>query len=218
MEFKTILFYVFSVIMLFSAFRVITARNPVHAVLFLVLTFSSAAGLWLLLQAEFLAIVLVLVYVGAVMVLFLFVVMMLDINLDQVRKGFWSHFPVAAFVGIVSIAELSSVVISNFISIDDSYVSENSGMLGDTKELGKIIFTDYVYGFEIAAVILLVAIVAAVVLTVRHRKDVKQVNVSDAINVKSKDRLRIVTMPSEPKEDQIIADTSSVAASKGKTE
>lgn len=216
MEFKSILFYVFSVIMLISAFRVITARNPVHAVLFLVLTFASAAAIWLLLQAEFLAIVLVLVYVGAVMVLFLFVVMMLDINLDQVRKGFWSHFPLAAIVGLIAIAELSSVVINNYLSIDDSFVPDNAAMLGDTKALGKVIFTEYVYGFEIAAVILLVAIIAAVVLTVRHRKDVKHIEVSDAIKVKSSDRLRIIKMASEPKEDIEVAAVQEAAATKGK--
>lgn len=216
MEFKTILFYVFSVIMLVAAFRVITARNPVHAVLFLVLTFASAAAIWLLLQAEFLAIVLVLVYVGAVMVLFLFVVMMLDINLDQVRKGFWNHFPLAAIIGLIAIAELSSVMISNYLNIDDSFVPDNAAMLGDTKELGKIIFTEYVYAFEIAAVILLVAIVAAVVLTVRHRKDVKHIEVSDAIKVKSADRLRIVKMASEPKEEIEVAAPQEAAATKGK--
>lgn len=197
MEFKTILFYVFSTIVVLSALRVITARNPVHSALFLVLTFCSASGIWFLLQAEFLAIVLVLVYVGAVMVLFLFVVMMLDINLDKIREGFWSHFPVALLVGGLMVLEMGAVLLSSFWGIEESPAAAAS--IGDTKELGKIIYTEYIYAFEIAAVILLVALIAATVLTLRRRKDVKHFSPSAAVKVKRDDRIRLVSMPAEPR-------------------
>jgi NADH-quinone oxidoreductase subunit J len=196
MEFKTVLFYAFSVILVLAALRVITARNPVHAALFLVLSFFSAAAIWMLLKAEFLSIVLVLVYVGAVMVLFLFVVMMLDINLDKMREGFWRHFPIAATVGVVIVLEMSSVLLRGYLDLDPQ-VPAVSANLGNTKELGKLIYTQYVYAFEIAAVILLVAIVAAVALTLRRRKDSKYYNPSDAVKVKASDRIRIVSMKAE---------------------
>ena len=192
MEFKTIMFYVFSVIMLFAATRVITARNPVHAALFLVLAFFNAAGIWLLLQAEFLAIVLVLVYVGAVMVLFLFVVMMLDINIDKMREGFWSYLPIATTIGVVIVLEMAAVLWRGFLDFEDQSVIH--GNIGGTKQLGLLIYTKYIYGFEIAAAILLVAIVAAVALTLRKRKDTKAFNPGDAVRVKRNDRLRIVKM------------------------
>jgi NADH-quinone oxidoreductase subunit J len=196
MEFKTALFYAFSVILVFAATRVITDRNPVHAALFLVLSFFSAAAIWMLLKAEFLAIVLVLVYVGAVMVLFLFVVMMLDINLGKLREGFWGYFPLAATVGVVIVLEMSAVLLRGFWAID-SQVPAASAKIGDTKELGKLIYTQYVYAFEIAAVILLVAIVAAVALTLRRRKDSKYFDPAEAVKVKASDRLRIVSMKAE---------------------
>jgi NADH-quinone oxidoreductase subunit J len=196
MEFKTALFYAFSAILLFAATRVITDRNPVHAALFLVLSFFSAAAIWLLLKAEFLAIVLVLVYVGAVMVLFLFVVMMLDINIDQMRAGFWGNFPLAATIGVVIVLEMSAVLLHGFWTLD-TQVPAASANIGDTKELGKLIYTQYVYAFEIAAVVLLVAIVAAVALTMRRRKDTKYFNPSDAVKVKRNDRIRIVSMKSD---------------------
>jgi NADH-quinone oxidoreductase subunit J len=151
--------------------RVITARNPVHAALFLVLAFFSAAGIWMLLKAEFLAIVLVLVYVGAVMVLFLFVVMMLDINIDKLREGFWSYFPLAATIGVIIVLEMAAVLLRSFWV--PSRRCRPLRHAGPTKPLGKLIYTEYVYAFEIAAVILLVAIVAAVALTLRKRKDSK---------------------------------------------
>jgi NADH-quinone oxidoreductase subunit J len=159
MEFKTFLFYAFSAIMVLAATRVITARNPVHAALFLVLAFFNAAGIWLLLKAEFLAIVLVLVYVGAVMVLFLFVVMMLDINIDRMREGFWGYLPLASGIGALIVLEMAAVLWRGF----DSNVQEpaKAASIGGTKELGILIYTKYIYGFEIAAVILLVAIIAA---------------------------------------------------------
>jgi NADH-quinone oxidoreductase subunit J len=190
MEFKTALFYAFSVIMILAATRVITARNPVHAALFLVLAFFNAAGIWMLLEAEFLAIVLVLVYVGAVMVLFLFVVMMLDIDTDKMREGFWGYLPVASFVGALIVLEMAAVLWRSFLSFDQQAV--NNGNIGGTKELGLLIYTKYIYGFEIAAAILLVAIIAAVALTLRKRKDTKHFDPADAVRVKRNDRLKII--------------------------
>lgn len=196
MEFKTALFYVFSAISVIAATRVITARNPVHSALFLVLSFFSAAALWMLLKAEFLSIVLVLVYVGAVMVLFLFVVMMLDINIDKMREGFWGYFPLAATIGVVIVLEMAAVLLRSFW-MPDALVPAASDTIGNTKELGKLIYTQYVYAFEIAAVILLAAIIAAVALTMRQRKDSKHFHPSDAVKVKRNDRIRIVRMKSE---------------------
>jgi len=190
MEFKTALFYAFSAIMILAATRVITARNPVHAALFLVLAFFSAAGIWMLLEAEFLAIVLVLVYVGAVMVLFLFVVMMLDIDTDKMRENFWGYLPIASFVGVIIVLEMAAVLWRSFLSFDQQVV--NSGNIGGTKELGMLIYTKYIYGFEIAAAILLVAIIAAVALTLRKRKDTKHFDPADAVRVKRNDRLKII--------------------------
>lgn len=201
MEFKTVLFYAFSVILVFAALRVITDRNPVNAALFLVLSFFSAAAIWMLLQAEFLAIVLVLVYVGAVMVLFLFVVMMLDINLDKVREGFWGFFPLAATVGVVIVLEMAAVLLRGFWTVD-TQVPAASANIGNTKELGKLIYTEYVFAFEIAAVVLLVAIIAAVALTMRKRKDSRYFDPADAVRVRSGDRVRIVKMPSEKSTSQ----------------
>ncbi|MFA9217732.1 MAG: NADH-quinone oxidoreductase subunit J [Sphingomonadaceae bacterium] len=192
MEFKTALFYAFAAIMVLAATRVITARNPVHAALFLVLAFFSAAGIWMLLEAEFLAIVLVLVYVGAVMVLFLFVVMMLDINLDKMREGFWGYLPVASFVGVIIVLEMAAVLWRSFLSFDQQANVPGAANIGGTKELGILIYTKYIYGFEIAAAILLVAIIAAVALTLRKRKDTKHFDPADAVRVKRNDRLKIV--------------------------
>jgi NADH-quinone oxidoreductase subunit J len=196
MEFKTVLFYAFSVILVLAALRVITARNPVHAALFLVLAFFSAAGIWMLLKAEFLAIVLVLVYVGAVMVLFLFVVMMLDINLDKMREGFWGYFPLAATIGVIIVLEMAAVLLRSFWA-PEAQVPAASNTIGTTKALGMLIYTEYVYAFEVAAVILLVAIVAAVALTLRRRKDSKYFSPAEAVKVKSTDRVRLVKMKSE---------------------
>jgi NADH-quinone oxidoreductase subunit J len=201
MEFKTALFYVFSAILVLAATRVITARNPVHAALFLVLSFFSAAGIWMLLKAEFLAIVLVLVYVGAVMVLFLFVVMMIDIDFGKLREGFWGYLPLAATIGVVIVLEMAAVLWRSFWVYEQE---APAGNIGGTKELGLLIYTRYIYGFEVAAAILLVAIVAAVALTMRKRKDTKHFDAGDAVRVKRNDRLRIVKMaatverPAEP--------------------
>jgi len=198
MDVKTGLFYVFSAILLFAAFRVITARNPVHAVLFLVLAFFQASGVWMLLKAEFLAITLVLVYVGAVMVLFLFVVMMLDVNIDSVRQNFWKHFPLAATVGALIALEMAAVLMGGFRSSEEPGVPAVMGQavteLSNTRELGKLLYSQYIYPLEIAAVILLVAIIAAIALTLRDRKGSKFMNVADQVRVKSGDRLQVVQM------------------------
>jgi len=196
MEFTTALFYVFAAILVLAATQVITARNPVHAALFLVLSFFSAAAIWLLLKAEFLAIVLVLVYVGAVMVLFLFVVMMLDIDIDKLRAGFWGHLPLAATVGVVIVLEMSAVLWRGFLR-PDNHVPAAADTIGNTKNLGMEIFTRYTLAFEIAAAILLLAIVAAVALTLRRRKDSKYFDPAKAVKVKSADRVRIVKMKAE---------------------
>ncbi|HBZ05791.1 MULTISPECIES: NADH-quinone oxidoreductase subunit J [Massilia] len=208
MEFKTVLFYVFAAIMVLSALRVITAKNPVHAALFLVLAFFNAAGIWLLLKAEFLAIVLVLVYVGAVMVLFLFVVMMLDINLDRMREGFLGYLPMALIIGAVIVLEMAAVLWNGYSGFAQS--PEAAAMnIGGTRELGRLIYTRYIYGFEIAAVILLVAIIAAVALTLRKRKDSKAIDPGAAVRVKRNDRLRVVKMDAV---NQRAIDEAAVAA------
>src|SRR4051812_17579018 len=196
MDFKTFLFYAFALILTLAATRVITARNPVHAALFLVLSFFTAAALWMLLKAEFLAIVLVLVYVGAVMVLFLFVVMMLDIDIDKMREGFWAYFPFAAAIGVIIVLEMAAVLFRGFLTVDPQ-VAPNAANVGNTRELGKLIYTQSVYAFEIAGFILLVAIVAAVALTLRRRKDSKYFDPAAAVKVKRSDRVRIVSMKAE---------------------
>ena len=193
MEVKSALFYLFSAVMLFAALRVITARNPVHAALYLVLAFFQASGIWMLLKAEFLSITLVLVYVGAVMVLFLFVVMMIDINLDELKRGFWNHFPLAASIGAVLALELASVLMGGFRSVQVvSDATPVSAPMPNTKELGIALYTDYLYPLEIAAVILLVALVSAIALTMRERKDSKAQDPSEQVKVKPTDRLRMV--------------------------
>jgi len=195
-NFETIVFYAFAALIVFSALRVITARNPVHAVLFLVLAFISSAGIWLLLEAEFLAITLVLVYVGAVMVLFLFVVMMLDINLVRLREGLWRWLPFGATLAALMAFEMIWVLGSPETS-GGLVGARHAADYSNTKELGRLLYTDYVYPFEIAAVILLVAMVAAIALTLRRRKDAKSQVVSDQVSVMKADRLRIVAMQSE---------------------
>jgi len=195
MDVKTGLFYLFSAVLLFAAFRVISSRNPVYAALYLVLAFFQASAIWLLLRAEFLAISLVLVYVGAVMVLFLFVVMMLDINVDALRQGFWKHFPLAAGVGALIALEMAAVLMGGFRLAEPRREMATGPENSNTLELGKLLYTEYLYPLEIAAVILLVAIVAAIALTLRTRKDSKYVNPSDQVRVKARDRVRIVQMP-----------------------
>ena len=202
MDVKTGFFYLFSAVMLFASFRVITARNPVYAALYLVLAFTQAAALWILLKAEFLAITLVLVYVGAVMVLFLFVVMMLDINVDSLRQGFWKHFPVAASLGAILALEMAAVLMGGFRltgaakSADKAVevASQLGPQISNTKELGKLLYSQYVYPLEIAAMILLVAMIAAIALTLRQRKDSKYSSPSDQVKVKAKDRMTVLKM------------------------
>jgi len=191
---QTALFYVFSAVLLFAAFRVITARSTVHAALFLVLSFFSASCIWMLLRAEFLAIALVLVYVGAVMVLFLFVVMMLDVNVDGVREGFWKHFPLAAIVGVVIALEMAAVLLGGFDVRDAPVETAQAISAGNTKLLGIEVYTNYLYPLQIAAVLLLVAIIAAIALTLRQRKDSRFLNPSQQVKAKKFDRLRIVKM------------------------
>jgi NADH-quinone oxidoreductase subunit J len=201
MTFQTAIFYSFSAILLFAALRVITSRNPVHAALFLVLAFFTSAGIWIQLQAEFLAITLVLVYVGAVMVLFLFVVMMLDINLARLRAGFWSYLPLGAVVALLLVGEMALILAQNYFGAEGAPAPEALPQgYSNTKELGRLIYTEYVYPFEIAAVILLVAIVAAIALTLRRRKNSKYIDPADQVNVRRQDRVRIVSMPTEPVE------------------
>lgn len=197
MNLNTALFYIFSTILLFASFRVITARSPVYAALFLVLAFFTAACVWMLLRAEFLAIVLVLVYVGAVMVLFLFVVMMLDVGSEAVRESFWTHFPVAALVGVVIALEMAAVLLPGFNVRDAPMGDAASLRLGNTKLLGIEVYTRYLYPLQIAAVLLLVAIIAAIALTLRRRKDSKYQNPSDQIRVRAADRVRLVRMKAE---------------------
>ncbi|MDA8128920.1 MAG: NADH-quinone oxidoreductase subunit J [Betaproteobacteria bacterium] len=200
MTYTTAIFYFFAAILVFAGLRVITARNPVHAALYLVLAFFTAAGLWMLLEAEFLAITLVLVYVGAVMVLFLFVVMMLDINLEKLRQGFWDYLPVAGFIAALLMIEMALILGSRHFGLDViGAPPPHPADYSNTKELGRVLYTEYVYAFELAAVILLVAIVAAIALTLRRRKDSKYIDPAQQVRVKRGDRLRIVKMQSTPK-------------------
>ena len=225
MDVQSALFYAFSAILLFAAFRVITARNPVHAALYLVLAFFQASGVWMLLRAEFLSIALVLVYVGAVMVLFLFVVMMLDINMDSIRQGFWKHFPLAATVGAVIALELAAVLLGGFrtsvphvsalpsvvtpVAVTAPADAASAGLaasqaadvghvvlaqVSNTKALGVLLYTEYLYPVQVAAIILLVALIAAIALTLRARKDTKTQDPSQQVRVKASDRVTLVKM------------------------
>jgi len=197
MDFKDLVFYILSAILLLAGLRVITARNPVHAALALVLAFFSAAGLWMLLQAEFLAITLVLVYIGAVMVLFLFVVMMLDINLEEMRRGFWSYLPAGLLVGGLMVVEMVMVLGGKDLGLAEPLAK--AADYSNTKELGRLLYTDYIYPFELAAVVLVVAMIAAIVLTHRKRPGNKQINPALQVKVKRADRIRLVNVkPQKP--------------------
>jgi NADH-quinone oxidoreductase subunit J len=200
MGFEKFLFYVFALILVFAAVRVITVRNPVHAALFLVLAFFTSAALWLLIEAEFLAIVLVLVYVGAVMVLFLFVIMMLDINVAPLREGFIRYLPVGAAVALVIVIEMGLVVGSSYFGADSYSLVSRAADYSNTKELGGVLYTFYVYPFEIASVILLVAIIAAISLTMRRREGTKYQDPAQQVRVSKDDRVRLVRMASEKKD------------------
>ena len=196
MSVTTGLFYLFSVVLLFAAFRVITARNPVHAVLYLVLTFFQASMIWMLLKAEFLSLTLMLVYVGAVMVLFLFVVMMLDINLESMRAGFWKHFPLAALIGLLIAFEMATVLMGGFRVTETPGVAAVAGAaeLSNAKQLGKLLYTDYLFPLEVAAAVLLVAMFVAIALTLRERKDTKHIDPSIQVRVKAANRLTVLKM------------------------
>lgn len=198
MTFELFVFYFFAAIMVFAAFRVITVRNPVHAAMFLVLTFFTCAGIWMLLEAEFLAITLVLVYVGAVMVLFLFVVMMLDVNVEPMREGFVKYLPVGLLVGAIMLVEMVFLITQRYFKSEQFPVPERAGAeaMSNTEMLGRLLYSEYLFHFEIAAIILLVAIVAAIALTMRRRPNTKYQKPAEQVDVQKKDRLRIVQMPS----------------------
>lgn len=203
MDYQTGFFYFFSAVLLFAALRVVTARNPVHAVLYLMLAFSQAAAIWLILKAEFLGLTLVLVYLGAVMVLFLFVVMMLDIRIDAVRRGFWKHFPVAALIGAIVTFEMAAVLMTGFRGMEEpkaiADVMVNAAgqtvPYSNTKALGKLLYSEYLYPVEVAAVILLVAMIAAIALTLRQRKDSKAIDPAEQIRVRAADRVVMMKLP-----------------------
>jgi NADH-quinone oxidoreductase subunit J len=195
--YEAAVFYAFGGILVLSGLAVITARNPVHGVLFLVLAFFTAAAIWLLLRAEFLAIALVVVYVGAVMVLFLFVVMMLDINLERVREGFWKNLPLALVVGGIMVFEMIAVLVGGYFDRNTSLPPTLAADYSNTRALGRVLYTDYAYAFEIAAVILLVAIIAAIALTLRKRKDSRHQDPGAQTRVRREDRVTLVSMPSE---------------------
>ena len=198
LTFQDAIFYVFAAILVFAALRVITVRNPVHAALWLVLSFFTAAAIWLLLGAEFLAIVLVLVYVGAVMVLFLFVIMMLDVNFDDLRRNFKSYLPVGAAVGALVLIEMVLVILAGASAAGAPKQSAPAG--SNTEALGRLLYVDYVYPFELAAVLLLVAIVAAITLTHRKRRETKSQDPGKQVKVRREDRVRLISMPSEKRE------------------
>ena len=215
MDVKSGLFYAFSALLLFAAFRVITSRNSVYAALYLVLAFFQAAAIWILLKAEFLAISLVLVYVGAVMVLFLFVVMMLDINTDSIRQGFWKHFPLAAGIGALISLEMATVLMGGFRLSEEPKTAQVMGQaatqVSNTKELGKLLYTAYLYPLQIAAFILLVAVISAIALTLRERKDGKYISASDQVRVKARDRMEVIKMDATKK----IADSAVPTGAEG---
>ena len=197
---ETLIFYIFSAILIASALAVITVRNPVHAVLFLVLTFFTCAAIWLMMEAEFLAITLVLVYVGAVMVLFLFVVMMLDINISVLREGFVKNAYIGIPVALIMVFELVAVVGGQRFGLEQVPAPlAHAADYSNTKELGRVLYTEYVYAFELAAVVLVVAIIAAITLTMRRRPDSKYQDPAAQVKVRRNDRLRIVKMAAEKK-------------------
>ena len=196
MDFQTSIFYFLSAILIFASLRVITSRNPVHAALHLILAFFTCGGIWALLQAEFLSIAIILVYVGAVMVLFLFVVMMLDINIDRIREGFWNYLPLGATLGILMAGEMALVLSSKYLQIPAADVVIPAGV-SNTKSIGALMFSEYVYPFELASIVLLVGMIAAIVLTYRGPKKSKYTNPNQQVFVKATDRVRVIQMPVE---------------------
>ncbi|NJD25262.1 MAG: NADH-quinone oxidoreductase subunit J [Betaproteobacteria bacterium] len=196
MDFQTFVFFFLSAILIFAALRVITSRNPVYAVLHLILAFFTCGGIWALLQAEFLAIAIILVYVGAVMVLFLFVVMMLDINVDRLREGFWNYLPLGAILGILMVVEMGLVLGQKYFQVPAAGAVLPAGV-SNTREIAVEMFTNFVYPFELASIVLLVGMVAAIVLTYRGPKASKNTNPNKQVFVKAKDRVRVLQMPVE---------------------
>ena len=216
MNFTMFVFYVLSAILVFAGIRVVTAKNPIHAALFLVLAFFNSAGLWLLMEAEFLAITLVVVYVGAVMVLFLFVVMMLDINIEKLREGFWKNLPVAAAVGIIMVFEMAMILASPSARLDAYQAAAPlAAAFSNVKVLGRQLYTTYLLPFEVAAVVLLLAMVAAIGLTMRSRKDTKAIDPALQVKVKRNDRVRLVKMQAEqPAEESTVEEASEAESGK----
>ena len=212
MNYQTGFFYLFAAVLLFAAFRVITARNPVHAVLYLMLSFTQAAALWLILKAEFLGITLVLVYLGAVMVLFMFVVMMLDIRFEGDRWSFWQNFPLALVIGALVAAEIAAVTWVGFPKIAGGEAAVAAEGVSNTKALGILLYSGYLYPIQVAAVILLVAMLTAIALTLRHRKDSKAINPGEQVRVRAADRLVVVPMAATTRP----ADAVPVAQEEGK--
>ena len=196
MDFQTAVFYFLSAILVFASLRVITARNPVYAALHLILAFFTCGGIWALLQAEFLAIAIILVYVGAVMVLFLFVVMMLDINIDRIRQGFWSYLPLGAMLGLLMVMEMGLVLGSKYFQVPAAEALVPAGV-SNTKAIGALMFSEYVYPFELASLILLVGMISAIVLNYRGSKKSRYTNPNQQVFVKAKDRIRVLQMPVE---------------------
>ena len=219
MDFTTVLFYIFALLLTVSGLKVVTSRNPVSSALFLVLAFFNAAAIWMLLQAEFLAILLVLVYVGAVMVLFLFVVMMLDINLDVLHRDFKRFVPMATVVGAIIVIETALILWHGYGATVQPVRDTTAAVAGaadwsNTRLIGKIIYTDYIFAFEVAGLVLLVAIIAAIALTVRQGKDSKRQRVSEQVKVRAQDRVRVVKMAAEkevPAEPETVAGDADAA-------
>jgi NADH-quinone oxidoreductase subunit J len=196
-----VLFYVFAAILVISALGVITARNPVHCALFLVFAFLNSAVIWLLLEAEFLAVTLIVVYVGAVMVLWLFVVMMLDVDVEKLRQGFTRYAPLGALIALIVVAQIGVVVWVRRLGLPEVPMQAPQPQgYSNTAELGELLYTQYLYPFEVAAVILLVAIVAAITLTMRRRPGQKLQDIGAQVAVRAKDRVRIVKMDAEGKQ------------------
>jgi NADH-quinone oxidoreductase subunit J len=211
MTFQTITFYLFSFVLIVSALGVITSRNPIYAALFLVLGFVTAAGLWMLLFAEFLALTLILVYVGAVMVLFLFVVMMLDINFDKLREGFRQNAFVAALVGLVMLAEMAILLSGKAMGLTTAMPGAPQAV-SNTKELGRLLYTEYLLPFELSAVVLVIAMVAAIALTLREKRGAKSQDINAQVRVKSTDRLKIIKMQASVEAPTVSETASDIAA------
>lgn len=195
MNFTTFLFYILATVLVYAAFRVITAKSPVTAVLHLILAFANAAMLWVMMGAEFLGLLLVLVYVGAVMVLFLFVVMMIDIKNEALRDGLRTYLPLGLIIGLILVVEMSFVLMSGWGSVGPAAVIPDD--YNNARSIGEMMYTEYAFAVQVGAALLLVAMIAAIALTLRHRKDTKHMSPGDAVRVQSKNRVRLVDMPAQ---------------------